>query len=130
MSSSESERRALEVTDAFMAGFNARDRRAHFDSFNFPHVRIASGQVRIWPTRADLDANPESYGAREVEPGWSESRWDHRNVIHAGKDKVHLDVQFTRYGADGRALNTYRAVYVITCVDRHWGIQARSSFAP
>ena len=84
MSSSESERRAFEVTDAFLAGFNARDRRAHFDSFNFPHVRIASGQVRVWQTREELDANHESYGTREVEPGWSESRWDHRKVIHAG----------------------------------------------
>ena len=130
MSSSESERRALEVTDAFMAGFNARDRQAHYDSFNFPHVRIASGRVRVWSTRGELDANPESYGKREVEPGWSESRWDHRRVIHAGPDKVHLDVQFTRYGADGRALNTYQAVYVITCVAGHWGIQARSSSAP
>jgi hypothetical protein len=88
VSSSESERRALETTDAFMAGFNARDRRAHFDSFNFPHVRIASGQVRVWPTRADLDANPESYGARG-RARLERDRWDHRNVIHAAKDKVH-----------------------------------------
>ena len=51
-------------------------------------------------------------------------------MIHAGSDKVHLAVQFTRCGADGRALNTYRAVYVITRQEGRWGIQARSSFAP
>lgn len=125
-----SERAALRVTDEFMRAFNARDMKAHFGTFNFPHVRIASGQLRLWQTRAELEENPERYGSREVESGWHHSRWDSREVIHSGPDKVHLKVQFTRYGADDRALNTYLAVYVITNVDGHWGIQARSSFAP
>jgi hypothetical protein len=130
MRNAESERAALEVTDAFMRAFNARDMRAHFDTFNFPHVRIASGRVRVFQTREELEANPERYGSREVEAGWARSRWDAREVIHAGDDKVHLAVQFTRYGAEGRPLNTYFAVYVVTRVDGCWGIQARSSFAP
>jgi hypothetical protein len=125
-----SERAATEVTDEFMRAFNARDMKAHFGTFNFPHVRIASGRVRVFQTREELEANPERYGSREVEKGWAHSRWDSREVIHSGPDKVHLAVQFTRYGADGRALNTYLAVYVITKVDGHWGIQARSSSAP
>ena len=124
------ERAAFEVTDEFMRAFNARDMKAHFATFHFPHVRIASGRVRVFATRAELEAHPEQYGTREIEPGWAHSRWDAREVIHAGSDKVHLAVQFTRCGADGRALNTYRAVYVITRQEGHWGIQARSSFAP
>jgi hypothetical protein len=124
------ERAALEVTDEFMRAFNARDMKAHFATFHFPHVRIASGRVRVFSTRAELEANPEQYGRREVEAGWARSAWDSREVIHAGPDKVHLAVQFTRFGADGRALHTYRAIYVITKVDGRWGIQARSSFAP
>ena len=126
----ESERAALQVTDEFMRAFNARDMKAHFATFNFPHVRIASGQVRVFATPEELAANPERYGRREVEPGWAHSRWDSRELIHAGPDKVHLAVQFTRYGSDDKPLNTYRAVYVVTRVDGHWGIQARSSFAP
>jgi len=125
-----SERAALAVTDEFMRAFNARDLRAHFATFHFPHVRIASGRVRVFQTADELDSNPERYGSREVEPGWAHSRWDSREVIHSGADKVHLAVSFTRFGADGRALNTYLAVYVITRVDGRWGIQARSSFAP
>ena len=130
MRNPESERAALQVTDDFMAGFNARDMKAHFGSFHFPHVRIASGAVRVFASRAELEANPEQYGRREVEKGWAHSRWDAREVIHAGPDKVHLAVQFTRYGADDRPINTYRAVYVITKQDGRWGIQCRSSFAP
>lgn len=125
-----SEQAAMAVTDEFMRAFNARDLKAHFGTFNFPHVRIASGQVRVFQTRAELEQNPERYGSREVESGWHHSRWDSREVIHSSPDKVHLAVQFTRYGADDRALNTYLAVYVITNVGGHWGIQARSSTAP
>src|SRR5262244_742156 len=99
MRNPESERAALQVTDDFMAAFNACDMKANFATFNFPHVRIASGAVRVFATRADLEANPERYGAREVEPGWAYSRWDSREVIHAGKDKAHLAVQFTRYAS-------------------------------
>jgi hypothetical protein len=130
MNDAESARAALQVTDDFMAAFNARDLKAHFATFNFPHVRIASGAVRVFATRAELEGNPERYGTREVEPGWSYSRWDSRELIHAGKDKAHLAVQFTRYASDGRPIHNYQAVYVITRVDGHWGIQARSSFAP
>jgi hypothetical protein len=125
-----SEQAAMAVTDEFMRAFNARDMKAHFGTFNFPHVRIASGQVRVFQTRAELEQNPERYGSREVESGWHHSRWNSREVIHSSPDKVHLAVQFTRYGADDRVLNTYLAVYVITKLDGHWGIQARSSTAP
>ena len=130
MRNPESERAAVRVTDEFMAAFNARDMKAHFATFHFPHVRIASGAVRVFATPAELESNPERYGSREVEKGWARSAWDSREVIHAGADKVHLAVQFTRYGADERPINTYRAVYVITKLDGRWGIQCRSSFAP
>jgi hypothetical protein len=64
--------------------------------------------------------------------GWDHSRWDHRNVIHVGEGKVHLDVQFTRYRADDSVIGVYPAVYVIVrdADTSEWRIQARSSFAP
>lgn len=51
-------------------------------------------------------------------------------MIHIGPGKVHLDVQFTRYRADGSVIGVYPAVYVIVHRDGRWLIQARSSFAP
>jgi len=125
-----SERAAMAVTDEFMRAFNARDMKAHFATFNFPHVRLASGRVRVFQTREELEQHPERYGSREVESGWHHSRWDSREVIHSSPDKVHLVVQFTRFGADDQPLHSYLAVYVITRLDGHWGIQARSSTAP
>jgi hypothetical protein len=120
----------LRVTDAFMASFNAQDWPAHFDTYNFPHIRIAGTEVKVWNSRAEIDAGHAEYGRGRIEHGWARSAWDAREVIHASKDKVHLAVQFTRYDRDGGKLATYQAIYVITCVSGRWGVQARSSYAP
>jgi hypothetical protein len=121
---------ALRVTDAFMETFNAQDWQAHFDTYNFPHIRIAGRDVKVWNDCHELLAGHAAYGAGRLESGWSRSAWDSRQVIHSSGDKVHLAVQFTRYDGGGAKLATYQAIYVVTCVDGHWGIQLRSSFAP
>jgi len=121
---------AMRVSDAFMASFNAQDWPAHFDTYNFPHVRIAGIDVKVWNSRAEIDAGHAEYGKGRIEHGWARSAWDARDVIHASNDKVHLAVQFTRYDQGGAKLARYQAIYVITCVNGHWGVQARSSYAP
>jgi hypothetical protein len=117
---------ALATLDRFMVALNGRDEIALNDALNFPHVRLASGKVTTWET-------PGSYRIADflgrAGDGWNESRWDERTVIHAGADKVHLAVKFSRWRADGSLIGAYQSIYVVTLVDGKWGIQARSSFA-
>lgn len=122
-----SEASALEVMDAFMTAFNGRDLDAWEATFHFPHVRIASGQATILP--AGGERSPQVFD-QLASTGWHHSGWDFINVIYAGDEKVHLDVQFTRYREDDTVLATYRSLYIVTLQDGHWGIKARSSFAP
>jgi hypothetical protein len=44
--------------------------------------------------------------------------------------KVHFDVVFSRYKADGSKAATYQSLWIVTKKDGQWGVQARSSFAP
>ena len=44
--------------------------------------------------------------------------------------KVHFEVVFSRYKADGSKYATYQSLWIATKKDGAWGIQARSSFAP
>ena len=53
-----------------------------------------------------------------------------RRPPHATADKVHLEMRFTRWREDGSVIGSYTSIYVITCVEGRWGIQARSTFAP
>ena len=119
---------ALAAADAYMNAFNARDQQGMADACNYPHVRIASGQVRIWQTPEE-SIIPGLFEWLEQKEGWHHSRWNHRNVIHARPDKVHLDVAFTRFDTDDEALGVYPSIWVMTRDHGHWGVQARSSFA-
>jgi hypothetical protein len=117
---------AMAVLDRFMAGLNAEDEAAVNAAFNFPHVRIASGRVAVWEKEGDYRL--ADFRARAGD-GWAASAWDERAVLHAGPDKVHLAVRFTRRRADGSPLGTFRSLWIVTRVDGRWGVQARSSFA-
>jgi hypothetical protein len=116
----------MATLDRFMAALNRRDEAALNDALNFPHVRIASGRVTTWPTAGTYRVADFLGRAGD---GWHESRWEERTVIHAGADKVHLAVVFSRWRADGSELGRFPSIYIVTRVDGEWGIQARSSFA-
>ncbi len=121
---------AMATTDAFLATFNEGDARGHALTLAYPHVRLASGRVRIWETIDDAIPAMEAGIAALRSSGWDHSVWNHRNVIHTGETKVHLDVQFTRYREDKSVIGVFPAVYVIVAQDGRWLIQCRSSFAP
>jgi len=117
---------ALACLDAFMNAFNARDVAAWDKTFNFPSVRLASNRMVILQAG---DHQPGMFGQGAL-TDWDHSAWERREVIHAGADKVHIDTRFTRYRADGSVIGGFDSIYVVTCEDGHWGVKARSSFAP
>ncbi len=51
-------------------------------------------------------------------------------MSHAGENKGHFDTRFARYRADGSLIGHFDSIYVVTLEDGHWGVKARSSFAP
>jgi hypothetical protein len=123
----ESESQAMRLLDEFMAAFNARDLKAWEATFNYPSIRIASGRV---VAMEGPGFHPPDMFDRAVSLGWHHSAWDHRKIIHSSEDKVHFDTRFSRYREDGSKIGTYDSLYVVTKQDGHWGVQARSSFAP
>lgn len=123
------ERRALETLDAFMAAFNAGDAQQWAATLNYPHVRIASAAVRVSPN-AEEYAGRFSFDDFRRRTGWHHSAWDKKKIVQSSADKVHIIVQFTRYRADDSKIASYRSLYVVTNDNGHWGVQARSSFAP
>lgn len=117
---------AQDRLDAFMTAFNARDLAAFEATFNFPHVRFASGKVTV--------INPGFHKPEMFTSGalsdWDHSAWQRRDVIHAGADKVHIDTRFSRFRKDGSVIGGFDSIYIVTRQDGRWGIQGRSSFAP
>jgi hypothetical protein len=116
---------ALRVLDRHLAALNAGDAAALALTLHFPHYRLAGERMQIWERP---DNYLEDFHARAGNE-WHHSGWDFRNPISASADKVHLDVQFTRYRADGSTLGRYRSIWVVSLLDQCWAAQLRSSFA-
>jgi len=123
------ERAARAVMAEFLAAFNARDERRWADTLHFPHVRLASQTVTVYPTReAFLEAMDLDAFARAND--WDHSSWDDLRIVQASPRKVHVAVRFSRFRADGSRIASFDSLYVIEHVDGRWGVRARSSFAP
>lgn len=120
---------AAKVMDAFLAAFNARDVSAWAETLHFPHVRLASGEVAVYPTRADFVAAMD-LDAFAQSTGWDHSTWDAMTVLQESDDKVHIMVTFSRFNAAGEKISTYDSLYVVENIHGRWGVRARSSFAP
>ncbi len=119
---------ALAALDEFMRTFNSKDPQAWAASFNYPHIRFASGQLNIWTTPEEFAANsPFDNLART---GWDHSHWISREVSLLSAEKVHFNTVFQRFNSDNEVIGTYESLYIVTRVNGHWGTQGRSSLAP
>ena len=113
--------------EQFFDGFNRRDIDTIRAALHYPHVRLASGRVRIAPSAEEYHIPFDALIAAE---GWHHSTLDKAAVVHEGADKVHFDVRFSRFHEDGSCYASHTALWVVTREGGHWGVQARSSFAP
>jgi hypothetical protein len=114
--------------DAFFKAFNARDSSALRLTLHYPHVRInEAGGVNVWQTAADANTD---FAALTRAEGWARSTLDSVAMRQNDDVKVHFDVVFSRYKADGTKYATYQSLWIVTKKNGAWGVQARSSFAP
>lgn len=121
-------RECMDCLDRFMDAVNAYDVAAMEREMHFPHVRIAVGAVVAY---ASPGANPLDLFARlRRDDGWHKSRWIERRIIQGDGNKVHVAVRYARDRADGSLIGEYDSLYILTCIDGRWGVQARSSFGP
>ena len=118
---------AMKLLDDYMSAWNNKDMEAWERTFQFPHYRLESGNMSV------LERPGMQDGARlwkaMADGGWHHSKWDHRRIIHATADKIHVDTKFTRYRADGSRIGSYESLYVLTKENGYWGVKLRSSFA-
>jgi hypothetical protein len=119
---------ARKAMDEFMSGFNSRDTKRWSTTLNYPHVRLASNQVRVYNTAEDFVRENGDYVKRLG--AWDHSTWESMEVVQKGDEKVHFAVVFVRYDAAGKVIGKFPSLYMVTLKDGHWGVQARSSFAP
>jgi hypothetical protein len=125
----EAEAAAVGVLEAHMQARNERDADGLAATNNYPSVRLAGGDVKIWQTAEEfaLWQVNVTYPFLDAE-GWARSEWDAIDVIQSSANKVHLAVEFSRFDAEGTRYLTAESFWIVTKKGVHWGIQGRSSF--
>ena len=91
---------------------------AYFKSVN------EAGGVNIWKDASEAATNFDGLTRNE---GWARSSLDSVTMRQNDPIKVHFEVVFSRYKADGTRYATYQSLWISTKKDGAWGIQARSS---
>ena len=97
-------------------------------TLNYPHLRIAGGDLRVWETENDYAGWMDFDGFAES-TGWDRSVLDEIEVVQAAENGANVAVTFTRFTADEEIIATFDALYLITNENGRWGVRARSSFA-
>ena len=120
---------AMSVLDDFMLYFNRRDQEARASTLNYPHVRFAAGNVTILESAEDFVTNARNFN-NLPRTGWDHSHWHRKDVTLASPDKVHIETVVQRFNSSNELIVEFQSLYIVTNVDGHWGIQARSSLAP
>jgi hypothetical protein len=126
-----SEVEAAKAIEAYFEGFNTNNQEIYLNSLHFPHVRINNkGRVLIVQNASELLPLKDLLTTLTKIEGWHHSTLDSIELVHASEIKVHFKIEFSRYKADGSKYAVYKSLWIITKKDDHWGVQARSSYAP
>ncbi len=112
-----------------MTAFNARDPVAWAATLNYPHLRIASGELVISETEEEF-AEAMDFDAFAERFGWDHSGWDEIEAIQVAENAANVALTFSRYNADDEVISTFNTLYLVTRENDRWGIRARSRFAP
>lgn len=111
---------------AYIDALNRNDTDGVRAAFLFPHVLFSQGRVFHYPTAESFSLN--DFKQRVSSDGWVRSSIDGHMVVLSGPDKVHFDIWFTRWRADGSAIGVHHSLYIVSKVNERWGLQARSSY--
>lgn len=126
----QAERAARDALEAFITRWNSGDDRELRQAMHFPFVTLAPGGALAIASEPD-DFSAGFDGLRSGE-GWRRSSFDFDSytVRRSSPNKVHLEIDFARYGADGSAYSQSRVFYIVTREDGRWALKLRGRAAP
>ena len=113
----ESAKRGIEAVEAFIRTFNAQDHKRHAETLNYPHIRLANGKFTTIQNAEAFIAGSRRGESRLQEEGWHHTIVASLEVVHAGRDKVHVAIRNDRCHADGTVYHSFDTFWIATLVD-------------
>lgn len=116
------DRAAQEAVQAFYDAWNSRDIEAVRATQHFPHVTFAPDEVIVRQGEAEYESPFERLDAE----GWDHSTIEAWRVVWSTDDRAFVEIQYSRYRADGTRYREGTMIYGVTEQNGHWGIQFRT----
>ena len=116
--------RARQAVLGFFTAFNAGDADGTLETLNYPHIFMTAGRFAVAEDAGD-GPRPNFDQMRQRE-NWHMSTIDALNASIVTRNKVHMELTFTRWHPDGTRYWTVPALWIVTRAGEHWGIQVRS----
>lgn len=116
---------ARKVIEDYFTAFNAQDEVAMRRKLNFPFSWIINNRVRLVMKASEFEAPTKVLVESE---GWHHSEIDWIEIVQTWEEKVHAKLAYSRYRTDGTKYITHEALWIITRVDGHWGVQCMSLY--
>jgi hypothetical protein len=117
-----------EILDLFLRfneTYSNNDVRGHLETYLFPTVHLAPGQVMSFAKPEDVPPHILTTG---LTPDYWRSEWKRLDVVQANPDKVHVATVFSRQRKDGSEINRCPSLYILEKERGRWGIRAHSAF--
>lgn len=107
----------------FADAFNAGDLAGMDAELNFPHTMLSGAHRLEWAAPGQL---PGDFFRSLRATGWGRSHTESITPVLASDDKVHFLMDYTRRTAEGKVLDRYQNLWIVTRSAGHWGIALRS----
>ena len=116
-------RAASESLDRFTAFFNSCDTNGMDEELHFPHVMFSGAERLDWPVAGQHSAD---FFEKLRASGWHFTKYESKEVVLVGRDKVHFVVTYSRRNKNGDVLSMHKNLWIVTRVSGKWGISLRS----
>ena len=122
---SAAEAAAKKSLEAFITAWNTGENASLRKAMNFPFVTVGGGATTIANEPEDFSTDFDRMRQRE---GWARSSFDFDSyaVNKSSAEKVHCEIDFSRFQADGTRYLKGRVMYIVTNQNGHWAPQMRS----
>ncbi len=113
----------MNCMDKFAICFENEDIAGMDECCHFPHYLISGNEVICWREKGQIT---KKFFQDLKSQGFAKTIVDYREVILVCENKVHLKYGYSRVAIDGTIMSRHNNVWILTYLDKKWGIQFRS----
>ena len=109
-------------------GFNKRDKKITIEGLHFPHIRLWQNKFSVFKNEKEFLKGYDIQTKNLKKEGWDHTVTLDIKAVQSQEEKVHLLIHQSRRNKNGEEYHNFQTLWIMTKINRKWGIHFRSSF--